>query len=56
MKALKITNADMIREILLAVKAGTRYGYSDGDLFLCLAFRTRKELIAICRQCNIRLN
>lgn len=55
MKVIKITNADMIREILLAVRAGTKYGYSDGDLFLTLAFRTRKELIAICRQCNIPL-
>jgi hypothetical protein len=60
----KITKGEMIKEIIMAVNAqsertkGTMFQTkkADGDLFFTLAFRTEKELKAICGEVGIKLN
>lgn len=62
MKSNKVTKADMIREIAMAINAnadrtaGTQNATKkyDGDLFFALAFRTEKELMTICKKSGIK--
>lgn len=63
MKTVKLTKADLIKEIAMAVNANAdRTAGSvdasrrfDGDMFLSLAFRTEKELTSICKKAGIRI-
>lgn len=48
-----MTKKDLIKEILMKCKASGKF--ISGDLFLALAFRSKKDLIAICIDCGVKV-